>query len=51
MYTKAMIAVYRYRLAVAAGEDAVDALVRCVESVSDSFFEYADIYAIAKTMI
>ena len=51
MYTKALIAVYRYRIAVSSGEDKVDALVRSCESVADSFFEYADIYAIAKTMI
>ena len=51
MYTKAMIAAYRYRMAVAKGDDPVDSLVRAVESVSDSFYEYADIYNLVKTMI
>ena len=51
MYTKVMIALYRYRIAVSSGEDKVNALVRSCESVADSFFEYADIYKMALSMI
>ena len=48
MYTKFMIAMYRYRLAVAQGEDKALALVHAIESVAESESEYITIYNIAK---
>lgn len=51
MNTKAMIAIYRYRIAVSKGEDKAEALVRAVESVTENFYEYADIYNYVKEVI
>ena len=51
MNTKLMIALYRYRLSVSRGEEKADALVKAIESVADSFFEYADLYKVAINMI
>ena len=51
MITKAMIALYRYRIAVSKGEDKADALVRSVESVAENWFEYVDIYNYVKGVI
>lgn len=48
MNTKLMIAMYRYRIAVAKGEDKALALVHAIESVSKSESEYINIYNIAK---
>ena len=51
MNNKFMVAMYRYRVAVSKGEDEALALVRAIESVSENFFEYAEIYALAKEVI
>lgn len=51
MYTKALIAAYRYRVSISKGVDPVDSLVRAVESVSDTFYEYAEVFALVKNMI
>ena len=51
MSTKAMIAVYRYRIAVSKGEDRVDALVKAIESVAENWKEYADIYNSVKEVV
>lgn len=51
MNTKAMIALYRYRIAVSKGENKVDALVHAIESVAANWYEYADIYNYVKEVI
>ncbi len=50
MYKLALVAVYRYRLAVARGEDSF-ALARAVESVTKTQPQYEAVYTIAKTMV
>ena len=51
MNTKAMIALYRYRVAVSKGEDKIDALIQAIHSVADTWYEYADIYNTVKGVI
>ena len=51
MNTKAMIALYRYRIAVSKGEDKVDALIHAIHSVADTWYEYADIYNSVKEVL
>lgn len=51
MNTKLMIALYRYRCAVSRGEDRATALVQAIESVSETFYEYADLYKLAIALI
>lgn len=51
MNTKAMIAAYRYRCSVSRGDDPVDALVNAVQSVTSTFYEYAEVYNLVKAII
>ena len=51
MNTKVMIACYRFRLAISRGDDPVDALVNAVQSVTSTFYEYAEVYNLVKAII
>jgi hypothetical protein len=51
MNTKVMIAAYRYRRMVAVGQSPVDALVSAVQSVTSTFYEYAEVYNMVKAIL
>ena len=51
MNTKAMIVLYRYRIAVSKGEDKVDALIQAIHSVANTWYEYAEIYNAVKGVL
>ena len=51
MNAKAMIALYRYRIALSKGEDKVDALIQAIHSVAHTWYEYAEIYNAVKGVL